>query len=344
MLSTSEICSDILLSKISTCDGELNTEDNPETRSNKKTHSEPKNKPNSDQDSFLSKKCNETESSGFDFQMTPKTTKENPFFRNNESILSSEGPNCVFFNENEKSEFDCLTQSKMNKDFLQNLLSQRDQLGPIKNAKMSERHILLKDRNSLAESKSEKTILLWEKDQIRDAEEKVENLELVAQNKRLLRPNFDFHRILNSPQNSQISPKIKSSKKTTGDKQVFKKKHSVSQNEKPETTSKSGNIRQPKLGDDLQDSVKNLKELGLGESRRQLELGNSQICQIKSAFLNISFKKKMLSKEDACGHSCNETCNQKVQILKKFFDGLSEDHLMSKEEVLGVLNEIFQRN
>lgn len=344
MLSNSEICSDILLSKVSTCDGDCDA--NPENKASlhRESDSEAKPKARPRAFTFLSKKCNENESSELDFQMTPKTTQENPFFRNNESILSCEADDKVFCHGDEMTGFDLVTQSKINKDILQNLLSQRDQLASLRNAKMSERQIALKGVSSLSESKSEKTIMLAGKGRL-GQDPGTPAPPPRAPTPTPDSPNFDFSRNLNLPGKGQTGTNEQGQENSTASGSHSRTRNALLQNFRTFAAHKGGGHLGVDPGDSIGDSIKNLKELGLGESNRRLGLlesvpGNP----IKCALLNLSFKKKVFSKEGACSKLCQNSCRLKIETLKKFFEGLSESHQMSREDVLGVLNEIFQES
>ena len=166
-VSTSDVCSDTLLSQVSTCDSQLKKESTME-KSLEEPHFIQKIQENLSEKK-ISMKCilseneDEDSTSQLDFQMTPKKDVKNPFFRNNQSILSTEDQNHMFFNENNLSNFDSVTKSKINKDHLQGLLSQRERMASNQNMKMSQREIIFKNLETLMESKSERQILQYEK-------------------------------------------------------------------------------------------------------------------------------------------------------------------------------------
>jgi hypothetical protein len=334
------VCSDTLLSQVSTRESDKNLNDSNNSDKFKETQIAQNKKLLSEKK--ISIHCilsnNEDESCDMDFQMTPKASHENPFFRNNHSILSSEGKEQMFFNENLNSNFDSVTQSKINKDYLQGLLSQRDKIISEKNMKMSQRKIILNNLQTLMESKSERTILNFEKNEDylcvpKSSNKKAkENLNLKKTTKSDLK-NSDFGNEKNldkkqKPENSsrvnmREIPVIKISKKTLEDEKEF------------EILEFDGNLR---------DSIRNLKEYALGESNEQLMNSHLQ-CKASERFnkLNFSFKKHQNHKNQICSESfCNGKCSMKIDILKNFFDNLSDNHLMKKEDVLAVLDEIFQ--
>lgn len=329
-LSTSEVCSDHLLSQISTCDGDqvIETEKDKKAKTPLPQCSIKSLKKNG----FLNSKCVLTEDGDSslhgEFEMTPKKDMHNPFLRNTDSILSSEIKEECFFNENAEGHFDSMTKSKINKDFIQNLLSQREKGSEKKNLQLSQREIILKNLETLIESKSERQILQLQEEETEKEKEFKQFMEMMKEkqkkrSKRTKRKTMpDFSKI-------PIGKRREIPIENVG-KRVSKSKKNQAKPEK----NRNG----------FEDSTWNLKELALGESKDNLQkskfkekgLGNQR--EIK-----ISFKDSENENHLNCTDSiCQGQCTEKIELLKNFFDNLSETHVMKKEDVLLILNEIFQ--
>jgi hypothetical protein len=327
ILSTSDICSDTLLSQVSTHDDDEQKEVSIHSNSKKQEDlilgMGRKNHKRVSMTCVLSEDENNSENENF--KMTPKKATKNPFLRNTDSILSSEVNEEIFFNENKNNGFDSMKKSEINKDFLQNLLSQREKISSDRNLKLSQRELILKNLESLMESKSERQIQhLQRKTDMSPREKKID---------------FD----------SRFRVKNKSKSKKKKSKNSNKNLFELSLKNRREIPIVSEGNNQfshsnQETGDkSLQDSIRNLKELGLGESKDVLKSHNSCLSKIKNKKLNISFKKnKEFNYEDCSESTCKGICSNKIQLLKNFFDNLTDDQLMKKEDVLNVFNEIFQ--